>query len=184
LVNDLYEEDGIILRKYELSDTEERLAAITESYNELVHWFNSFETTNVEELNELWLLDNQINWMNRVEYCFMMKYPDSPGMLGEIRINNINTKNNFANLMYWIRTPETGKGLVMKGIRLAIKIAFEELNLNRLEIFMSTGNEASKRVAEKAGAQYEGKMRKRIVVSGRIDDAYLYSIIPEDLKNL
>jgi RimJ/RimL family protein N-acetyltransferase len=181
LNNYVYEENGLILRKFQLSDKEERLAALKESFDELTHWFATFETNNLDEFNELWLLDNEINWNNGLEYCFMLKDADSPRMLGELRINNINFKNNFANLMYWIRTSEKGKGLAVKGSKIAINIAFNELKLNRLEIFMSTENEASRKVAKKVGAKYEGRMRKRIVVKDRIDNAYLYSIIPEDL---
>jgi RimJ/RimL family protein N-acetyltransferase len=181
LSNYEYGENGLILRKFQLSDKDEREAALKESFDELIYWFATFDTNSLEDFNELWLLDNEINWINGLEYCFMLKYPDSPKMLGELRINNINFHNNFANLMYWIRTSEKGKGLAAKGSRIAIKIAFEELKLNRLEIFMSTLNEASRKVAEKVGAKYEGTMRKRISVKNRIDDAYLYSIIPEDL---
>jgi RimJ/RimL family protein N-acetyltransferase len=182
LKNTEYEEGGLLLRKFQLSDKEERLAAIKESYEDLTYWFASFQNDSLEEFNELWLINNEINWSSGTEFCFLLKYTDSPLMLGEIRINNINVKHNFANLMYWIRKSEKGKGLAVRGSKIAIKIAFDELKLNRLEIFMSTLNEASQKVAEKAGAKYEGKMRKRISVLDRIDDAYLYSIIPEDLK--
>jgi ribosomal-protein-serine acetyltransferase len=181
LKNTEYEESGLLLRKYQLSDQEERLAAIKDSFEDLTYWFASFQNDSLEEFNELWLINNEINWSSGVEFCFMLKYTDSPLMLGEIRINNINVKHNFANLMYWIRSSEKGKGLAVRGSKIAIKIALEELKLNRLEIFMSTANEASRKVAEKAGAKFEGKMRKRISVQDRIDDAYLYSIIPEDL---
>jgi RimJ/RimL family protein N-acetyltransferase len=181
LSSNIFEENGLLLKKFELSDKEERLSALKESFEELTHWFATFNTDALDEFNELWLLDNELNWNNGLEYCFMLKYSDSLKMLGELRINNINFKNNFANLMYWVRTSEKGKGLAAKGCKIAIKIAFEELKFDRLEIFMSTLNEASRKVAEKAGAKYEGKMRKRIAVQGRIDDAYLYSILPEDL---
>ncbi len=181
LINNNYEDNGLLLRKYQLSDSEERLSALKESYNELTHWFATFYTNTLEEFNELWLLDNEITWSKGIEFCFMLKYPHSSKMLGEVRINNINFKNNFANLMYWIRTSEKGKGLATGACKIAINIAFGELKLTRLEIFMSTANEASKKVAEKAGAKYEGKMRNRIVVQDRMDDAFLYSIIPSDL---
>lgn len=182
--NNIFEENGLLLRKYELSDKEERLSAIKESFDELTYWFATFNTDAQDEFNELWLMENDVNWNKGLEYCFMLQYSDSPRMLGEIRINNINFKNNFANLMYWVRTSEKGKGLAAKGSKIAVKIAFDELKLNRLEVFMSTANLASRRVAEKIGAKYEGEMRKRIVVKDRIDDAYLYSIIPEDLITL
>jgi RimJ/RimL family protein N-acetyltransferase len=183
LINTEYVGDGLLLRKFKLSDKEERLSAIKESFDELTHWFATFQTDTIDEFNELWLLDNEINWINGAEYCFMLTYPGSSLMLGEFRINNINYKHNFANLMYWIRSSEKGKRLAVKGSKIAIKIAFEELKLNRLEIFMSTANDASRKVAEKAGAKFEGTMRKRIAVQNRIDDAYLYSIIPDDIQS-
>jgi len=51
---------------------------LKESFDELTYWFASFGTDSLEDFNELWLLDNEINWNNGLEYCFMLKYPDSP----------------------------------------------------------------------------------------------------------
>ncbi len=46
---------------------------------------------------------------------------------------------------------------------------------------MLTGNSASRRVAEKAGAVFEGVQRNRLLVAGRPRDACMYSLIPGDL---
>ncbi|HEX8891487.1 MAG TPA: GNAT family protein, partial [Pyrinomonadaceae bacterium] len=64
--------------------------------------------------------------------------------------------------------------------RLAARFALEELKLQRVEILAATGNHASQRVAEKAGATREGVLRKRLLVKGQAQDAVLYSLVSED----
>ena len=63
---------------------------------------------------------------------------------------------------------------------LIARFALEELELNRLEIFVPIGNKASQRVAEKAGARWEGVLRKRLILAGSSHDAALYSLVAED----
>jgi len=46
----------------------------------------------------------------------------------------------------------------------------------------ATGNHASQRVAEKAGAVREGVLRKRLLVKGQTQDAVLYSLVAEDFS--
>ena len=47
---------------------------------------------------------------------------------------------------------------------------------------MSVQNSASKAVAEASGPQYERRARNRLLLHGKCLDAFVYSIIPEDLK--
>jgi RimJ/RimL family protein N-acetyltransferase len=49
-----------------------------------------------------------------------------------------------------------------------------------VEIVMAVKNTASQRVAEKAGAHYEGILHNRMVVGRNIFDAHMYSLIPQD----
>jgi RimJ/RimL family protein N-acetyltransferase len=65
-------------------------------------------------------------------------------------------------------------------VRLAARTGFEEGGLRRLKCLLSVHHEASQRVAEKAGAQREGLLR-RLRVRGRGDDAFLYGMLPDDL---
>ena len=57
----------------------------------------------------------------------------------------------------------------------------EALELERIEIIMSTSNEKSRRVAEKTGARFEGTLRNRLRLHQKLHDAHVYSIIPSDL---
>ncbi|MGL5096173.1 MAG: GNAT family N-acetyltransferase, partial [Planctomycetia bacterium] len=55
--------------------------------------------------------------------------------------------------------------------------AFAETNLVRLEIVAAVDNHASRRVAEKAGAVFEGIARRRLLVHGASHDAAVYSLV-------
>lgn len=102
-------------------------------------------------------------------------------IVGNCGLNRFDEGNRFANLGYWVRTDATGRGYATAATRLLARYGIEELGLARVEIFMSVENEASRRVAEKAGAWYEGTMRRRLLLHGRQHDAHLYSITADDL---
>jgi RimJ/RimL family protein N-acetyltransferase len=64
---------------------------------------------------------------------------------------------------------------------LLARFGFNSLKLNRLEIVVATDNRPSQRVAEKVGAKLEGILRKRLIVRKKVYDAYMYSLIREDI---
>ncbi|WP_052470146.1 GNAT family N-acetyltransferase [Thiolapillus brandeum] len=82
----------------------------------------------------------------------------------------------------WVRKSALGQGAASEGTRLVAGFGFGELGLTRLEIVMLTGNPASRRVAEKSGATFEGVQRNRLVVRGQPMDCCMFSLIPGDLS--
>jgi RimJ/RimL family protein N-acetyltransferase len=61
-----------------------------------------------------------------------------------------------AHVGYWVRTGQTGQGIATAAVRLIARFGFEDLGLQRLELLVAVENLASRRVAEKAGARFEG----------------------------
>jgi RimJ/RimL family protein N-acetyltransferase len=55
------------------------------------------------------------------------------------------------------------------------------LGLERVEILTAVENEASRRVAERAGATLEGTVRHRFLLHGVYHDAHLYSLVRTDI---
>jgi ribosomal-protein-serine acetyltransferase len=75
---------------------------------------------------------------------------DSDGrVLGTCGINQINKIHQFANLGYWTRSSEAGKGVAVAAVRELERWVFSETDLERLEIVVACGNRRSERVAEK-----------------------------------
>ncbi|WP_232367566.1 GNAT family N-acetyltransferase [Alteromonas pelagimontana] len=92
--------------------------------------------------------------------------------LGMGLINYVHPVHRSANLGYWIRPEACGQGLAVALCKSLQKLAFLQMDLCRLELYIEPNNKASLRVAEKLGAEKEGLCRKRIF--GR--DALLYSL--------
>jgi ribosomal-protein-alanine N-acetyltransferase len=79
-----------------------------------------------------------------------------------------------------MRTSEAGRGFMTRAVRLVLDFGFNDLGLQRVEIFMHPDNISSKRVAEKVGGQFEGVLRKRIPWPSGNVDALGYSVLPPE----
>ena len=97
--------------------------------------------------------------------------------LGGCGLNQINRIHRFGNLGYWVRTSATRHGVATEAVRQMAAFAFGSTDLVRLEIVCVVGNDASARVAERAGAVREGVLRRRLLLHGQSVDAVMYSLV-------
>ena len=67
-------------------------------------------------------------------------------------------------------------------LALSARFGFDQLGLIRVEIVAETGNRASRRTAERAGARFEAIARHRLWIHGRPADAAVYALLPSDLE--
>lgn len=73
-----------------------------------------------------------------------------------------------------------GKGIMAEALVLFTRHLFRTKNINRLELRIMHGNQASVRVAEKAGYIFEGTARKCSRFDGGYADMHVYSILQEE----
>jgi ribosomal-protein-serine acetyltransferase len=100
----------------------------------------------------------------------------SVGLVGLDRISASGT----ANVGYWVRTGHTGQGIATAAVRLVARFGFEDLGLLRLELLIAVDNPASRRVAEKVGATFEGVLPAGACGDGELgeleSDSYCFSL--------
>jgi len=97
--------------------------------------------------------------------------------LGSTGLSEISLEHRTAGLGYWVRTSETGRGVATAAALAVVEAGFEELGLQRIELMAAVDNTASRRVADKVGAELEGILRKRQVLAGIAVDCALYSVV-------
>ncbi len=100
-------------------------------------------------------------------------------IVGSAGLNAIDEANGRANLGYWLRTDRAGHGYATRATVLLANYGMATVGLHRVEIVMSVENEASRAVARRSGAAYEGVLRNRLLLHGRLHDAHSYSLIPD-----
>jgi RimJ/RimL family protein N-acetyltransferase len=174
--------DGVVtIRPLERTDRDEMYAAVRESIAEISPWlpwchpgYALSETTSFIETTIQW-------WANQSQFPFGIFDATTGTFIGGTGVNHISQQNRYANIGYWVRTGRVRQGLASRALRLAARYAFETLGMKRVEITAHPDNIASRRVAEKAGATFEGIVRNRIFMRGRPYPAALYSLVPEDL---
>ena len=76
-----------------------------------------------------------------------------------------------------VRSSAAGRGVATTATRLIAAFALRALGLNRLEILIPEVNVASQRVAQKAGAKFEGLLRNRLMTAGQMRGRRLFPLI-------
>ena len=66
--------------------------------------------------------------------------------------------------------------------KVLIKYVFEEFDINRVEIQMSTRNPKSRAIPERLGFTQEGVLRSNERLRGEFSDSYVYSLLRDEYE--
>ena len=79
---------------------------------------------------------------------------------------------------YWGRARFAGSGLMTEGVRALARHAIEVLGANRVFLTTDERNERSRRLAERAGFEFEGTLRRdRLDLEGKLRNTRVYAIV-------
>lgn len=173
--------DGVVtLRPYEFGEEHELHAAIRESLPELNPWMSWATERYTVNVARDFIAITRAEWSRGTLYSFAITNSTTGEFLGGCGLSHFHPIYKFCNLGYWVRTRQHGNGYAGRAAKLAAQFAFERANAIRAEIVIAVGNHASKRVAEKIGAHYEGLLLNRMTVRENIYDAHMFSLLPAD----
>ena len=103
--------------------------------------------------------------------------------IGNLGLHTIDWKNRAAELGITIGEKEYwGQGYGTDAIRTLLRLAFEEMNLHRVQLRVDVDNARGVRCYEKCGFQTEGTLRDVVFREGRYYDQYLMSILRPEFK--
>jgi RimJ/RimL family protein N-acetyltransferase len=79
---------------------------------------------------------------------------------------------------YWARTRFSGTGLITEGVRALARHAIDVLGANRVFLTTDERNLRSRALAERAGFELEGTLRKdRLDLEGRLRNTRVYAMV-------
>ncbi|HJU86806.1 MAG TPA: GNAT family protein [Gemmatimonadota bacterium] len=104
-------------------------------------------------------------------------------VIGSIEISRI-ARGNFqsAYLGYRIAVAERRRGYMTEALQLALRHAFRDLKLHRVEANVEPGNEASIALVRRAGFTREGFSRRYLKLGGRWRDHERWALLREDWR--
>ena len=178
----LKSDDGqLLLRPPLIDDAENIYNAVQVSKPELMPWMDWCRPDFSLDVPIEWIKNQPQDWEQGINYQFLIFDNKSQQFLGGCGLNNINQYYLLANLGYWVRSDRHREGIATEATKRIALFGFQKLGLRRIEIVTREENWASRRVAEKAGAVFEGILRKRIKLGDINVYAAMYSLIIEDL---
>ncbi|WP_377846273.1 GNAT family N-acetyltransferase [Bosea sp. UC22_33] len=84
-------------------------------------------------------------------------------------------------LGYWMGRRHSGRGHMTEAVRGAVRFAFSDLALHRVEAACLPNNEPSRRLLERVGFQHEGLARAYLKINGNWADHLLYGVLSSDI---
>lgn len=132
---------------------------------------------------EAWIAGHPAAYAEGVSVTFAITLRKGGELAGCIGFN-VNGKNEWAEIGYWIGQPYWGHGYATEALRALIPWAFATFPLQRLQACHFMSNPASGRVMEKAGMTREGILRQRVKKWGVFEDIAVYAILRHEATGL
>ncbi|MDF3299995.1 GNAT family N-acetyltransferase [Streptomyces tropicalis] len=126
----------------------------------------------IERMHERWRGERSAIWA--------MARPGGGEALGLIGWGDIDLHNGDAEIVYWVTAAARGAGVAVEATRRVVRWALDDLGLHRLRLCHAVENEASCRVAVKAGFSYEGTLRSALLHGDGWHDEHLHALVEGD----
>ncbi len=145
----------------------------------LGRWLNWVPKTLSSQDSKVFLEKNVMRFDEDKSGAFAIYYKGQ--FAGLVDLHKIDTSNNKSSIGYWLDQDCYGKGIMTKSVQVLLKYAFEELNINRIEIQAAVENTKSQAVAERLGFKFEGIARAGNWMGGEVYyDMKIYSLLKSE----
>jgi ribosomal-protein-serine acetyltransferase len=168
----------IVLKEIELSDAEDIFKIIDSDRENLRIWLSFVDSTKEIEdtkdfIRSILFLPGDIR-----DFVAVIIYNEQKiGLIGFKLTDFVNKKTEIG---YWISKEFENKGIVTKSVVKMIDYAFNNLELNRIQIKCGIGNEKSSKIPKKLNFKFEGIERSAELLNGKFIDAEVYSILKDE----
>ncbi|MFW5871917.1 MAG: GNAT family N-acetyltransferase [bacterium] len=115
----------------------------------------------------------------RTDYSLAIIKQSDQGLMGCIGLHNVNDFVGTATLGYWLGEPFWGNGYATEAAARVRDFAFEDLNLQRINVDALIDNPGSNRVIRKIGGKFECKRQRAVrpLSTGELCDINQYGIL-------
>lgn len=166
-------EQGLLLRPWQPEDAPAVLAAFSDP--DIRFWHMRAMETPDDAL--AWIATWAPRWIAETDAGWAIADAASGEVCGQVALRTISLWFGTAEISYWVLPAHRGRGIAVRAASGLARWCFEDLKMHRLAIEHSVANEASCRVALKAGFAVEGTMRGALLQEDGWHDAHLHARI-------
>ncbi|MBB4036233.1 ribosomal-protein-serine acetyltransferase [Dysgonomonas hofstadii] len=115
------------------------------------------------------------------EQQFTIYYKDK--FVGLAGFKDVDKDNHKTEIGYWLSQHAQGKGIMTQTVRRLLEYAFDEMEMNRVQIKVAINNKKSRNIPEKLGFEVEGIERDgELLVDNEYTDIAVYSLLKREYK--
>lgn len=169
-------DENIRLKEIGLEDVEAIYKTIDREREYLSEWLPFVEETTDISYTQAYVqsvVDNESKEL--ICLVFYKNY-----LVGLVGTKDTDFGNKKTEIGYWLSENYQHKGIITKSCNTLIQYAFNELDLNRIQIKAAVGNHKSQRVAERLGFQREGIEREGELHAGGFVDLVVFSLLRKE----
>lgn len=176
--------DRLILRPLKISDAE----SIRENIDNLKvsQWLLVVPYPYSLEDAKSWIKNNQEKWRKKEieDYSFGMELKAEKRIIGGIGLHKVNRVQGTGEVGYWIGEKYWRNGYGSEALQAVLDLAFDKLNLRRLEAGVFDGNPSSGKLLEKYGFEREGMRREGRIckADGKLKDEIIYGLLRKEYR--
>ena len=105
-------------------------------------------------------------------------------LVGVIGYHNIDWDNKRTSIGYWLSKKYVGEGIITRCCKALVDNAFENYELNKVEISCAEGNVRSRSISERLGFVQEGTVREAEWLYDHFVTHIQYGMLAEEWKEL
>jgi RimJ/RimL family protein N-acetyltransferase len=170
----------------------ELTAVQREDLSKYVEWLNDWEISQflIPGIPAPMNLEDETSWFeNRHKregnYVFAIRTLAEHRLIGNCGLNGVDFKNRSATFGIFIGDKNFhSQGFGTDATRTLLRFAFEQLGLNRVDLWVYEFNPRAMRAYEKAGFKRVGAKRQGLYRNGKFYDEYLMDILREEWDKL
>ncbi len=171
---------NIELKQIERSDSEDIFNTINTQREYLGRWLPFVDSTQKIEDTQNYIQRVEDSQPENRELVFVIHYAHT--FAGLIGFKSTDKQNKKTEIGYWLSEPFQKKGIIISSVKALVKFAFDEMDINRIQIKCATGNIQSKRIPQKLNFTFEGVERDGELLSGsKFTDIEVYSLLRKEL---
>ncbi|WP_217254750.1 GNAT family N-acetyltransferase [Streptomyces sp. AC602_WCS936] len=168
--------DGLLLRPWRTADAPAVHAAFQDP---VMHQWHIRAADSEEEVRG-WIAEWQRGWEQERNVQWAVADGAGDRLLGRVALRQVELGDGVAEVAYWTTAAARGRGVAARATRTLARWALDDIGFQRLELSHALANEASCRVAAKAGFALEGTKRSALLHADGWHDMHLHARIRGD----
>ncbi|MGW7334517.1 GNAT family N-acetyltransferase [Streptomyces sp. NPDC054808] len=168
--------DGLLLRPWRAEDAPAVHAAFQDP---VMHQWHIRAADSEEEVRG-WIAEWQQAWDRESNVQWAVADAADDRLLGRVALRQVLLGDGVAEVAYWTTAGARGRGVAARATRTLARWALDEIGFQRLELSHAVANEASCRVAQKAGFVLEGTKRSALLHPDGWHDMHLHARVRGD----